>query len=420
MASVRKHPKSKYWRVCYTLADGRREQESAKLTNRTAAQRLANALESEARAGLNQRDARTLSARLHERCSLSEHHARKMVGALFERLGGRSLAAASVADYCAQWLARKSAEVSPATAQKYSEVTRHFLAFLGDGARRDMATITSREVAAFRDDMAARLSVGSVNVALKIVRIVFGDAAKAKLVSVNEAASVPILKASNERAARRPFTDAELRRVLAVAPPEWRALILTGFYAGGQRLGDVARFTWQNVDLANGELRFVTRKTHRSQVIPIAPPLLTCLAALPSSDDPKAPVFPNALASLGASKTGNVGALSNQFRELLVEAGLAEAREHKRKGEGRSARRTMGELGFHSLRHTFTSWAKSVGIGGAIVQDMVGHDSAAMSDHYTTIDDATKRTALDALPDLTAPAKAPKTARKAARKTARE
>jgi hypothetical protein len=72
-----------------------------------------------------------------------------------------------------------------------------------------------------------RLSVGTVNGALKIVRIVFGDAAKAKLVSGNEAASVPILKASAERAARRPFTDAELRRVLAVAGPEWRAMILT-------------------------------------------------------------------------------------------------------------------------------------------------------------------------------------------------
>ena len=415
MASVWKHPKSKYWSACYTLADGRRVKESAKLTNRTSAQRLANALESEARAGLNERDARTLAARLHERCSLSEHHARKMVGALFERLGGRSLAAASVADYCAQWLARKRAEVSPATAQKYSEVIRHFLAFLGDNARRDMATITGREVAAFRDDMAKRLSVGSVNVALKIVRIVFGDAAKAKIVSANEAASVPILKASTDRAARRPFTVAELRRVVEVAPAEWRAMILTSFYAGGQRLGDVARLTWQNVDLANQKIQFVTRKTHRAQAVPIAGPLLTCLAALPSSDDAKAPVFPNAAALLCASKSDNVGALSNEFHELLVEAGLATARVHKRKGEGRSARRVTSVLGFHSLRHTFTSLAKIAGVGGAIVQDMVGHESAAISAHYTTIDDATKRTALATLPDLTASAKAPKAALKSAR-----
>ena len=316
MASVWRHPKSKYWSACYTLADGRRVKESAKLTNRTSAQRLANALESEARAGLSERDARALSVRLHGRCGLSEHHARKMVGALFARLGGCSLAATSVADYFAQWLARKRAEVSPATAQKYSEVTRHFLAFLGDGARRDMATITGSEVAAFRDGMAARLSVGSVNVALKIVRIVFGDAAKAKIVSANEAASVPILKASTDRAARRPFTIAELRRVLEIAPLEWHAIILTSFYAGGQRLGDVARLNWQNVDLANQEIRFVTRKTRRAQVVPIAAPLLTCLAALPSSDDSNAPVFPNAAALLSKSKSDNVGALSPEAHRV--------------------------------------------------------------------------------------------------------
>jgi integrase len=123
--------------------------------------------------------------------------------------------------------------------------------------------------------------------------------------------------------------------------------------------------------LANGELRFMTRKTRRAQVIPIAPPLLSCLTSLPSSDDPKAPVFPHARALIDASKNEHVGALSNEFHELLVEAGLAVPHVHQRTGEGRSARRKIGALGFHSLRHTFTSWAKSAGIGSAIVQDIV-------------------------------------------------
>lgn len=402
MASVWKHSKSKYWSACYTLGNGRRVKESTKLTSRSAAERVAHALESEAWDGMSEHDARALAKRLHERCGLSGPRSQQLVAKLCGRLGVRRSGGESVSDYIAQWLARKTAEVSPATARKYGEVARHFLAFLGEGVKRDMTSITSREVAAFRDDLAKRLSVGTVNIALKIVRIIFGDAAKTKLVSGNEAALVPVLKASADRVARRPFTDAELRRVLAAAPAEWRAMILTGFYAGGQRLGDVARLTWQNVDLANAEIRFVTRKTGRSQVVPIAGPLFASLASLPSSDDPKASVFPHAAAVLRASKTERVGALSNQFHELLVEAGLAEPHCHQRTGAGRSARRKTAELGFHSLRHTFTSWAKSVGIGGAIVQDIVGHESAAISAHYTHIDDKTKRAALGALPDLTA------------------
>jgi integrase len=267
-----------------------------------------------------------------------------------------------------------------------------------------MASITSREVAAFRDSLATRLAVGTVNIILKIIRIVFEDAHKEKLVGSNEAKTVSVLKASADKAARRPFTEKELRRVLELASPEWRAMILTGFYAGGQRLGDVARLTWQNADLAREEIRFVTRKTRRAQVVPMVPVLHQCLSALPSSDDPKAPVFPHALSRLRASKGEHIGALSNEFHDLLMEAGLAHAHSHERTGKGHGGRREVGELGFHSLRHTFTSWAKSAGIGSAIVQDIVGHDSEAISAHYTTIDDASKRAALSGLPDLTKPA----------------
>lgn len=387
MASVWKHPKSPYWTACYTLPNGRRVKKSTKLREKKKALQAANILESEAVPRLTQTKARALAFHL------------------YEKLSGQNIVTTSVAAFVEQWIARKKAEVSKGSARKYGEVAKHFLTFLGAAAQRSLDSITGREIAAFRDDMAARLSIGSTNVALKIVRIIFGDALKAKLIASNEAATVPVLKASTERAARRPFTEAELRRLIAVAPPEWRAMILTGFYTGGQRIGDVARLTWQNVDLDNGELRFVTRKTHRSQVVPIAPPLLAALATLASSDDPKAPLFPHAAEVLRASNDEYVGGLSNEFHEILVEAGLAVPHVHHKTGKGRSARRTMGALGFHSLRHTFTSWAKSVGIGSAIVQDMVGHDSAAISAHYTTIDDATKRTALGALPDLTAPAK---------------
>jgi len=44
------------------------------------------------------------------------------------------------------------------------------------------------------------------------------------------------------------FTLPELRSLLAVANDEWKSLILFGLYTG-QRLGDLARLTWQNVDL---------------------------------------------------------------------------------------------------------------------------------------------------------------------------
>jgi len=46
---------------------------------------------------------------------------------------------------------------------------------------------------------------------------------------------------------------------------------------------------------------------------------------------------------------------------------------------------------------------KNAGISSAIVQDIIGHESAAISANYTHIDEATKTTALSAMPDVLEP-----------------
>jgi integrase len=86
---------------------------------------------------------------------------------------------------------------------------------------------------------------------------------------------------------------------------------------------------------------------------------------------------------------------------LLADAGLvSRPTNHDAEGKGRRARRQLSELSFHSLRHTATSMMKNAGISPAVVQDIIGHDSAEMNTHYTHIDHETKRKALESLPDL--------------------
>jgi hypothetical protein len=48
---------------------------------------------------------------------------------------------------------------------------------------------------------------------------------------------------------------------------------------------------------------------------------------------------------------------------------------------------------------------KNAGISPAIVMDLVGHDSAEISAHYTTISSEAKRSAMDMMPDITERAK---------------
>src|SRR5205814_6532202 len=61
---------------------------------------------------------------------------------------------------------------------------------------------------------------------------------------------------------RRAFTLPEIKRILKACgdDQEWRGLILFGLYLG-QRLGDLAKFTWRTVDLDAGTIAFTTDRT---------------------------------------------------------------------------------------------------------------------------------------------------------------
>jgi integrase len=123
------------------------------------------------------------------------------------------------------------------------------------------------------------------------------------------------------------------------------------------------------------------------------------IESLPVGDDPKAPLHPQA----NAAASRNNATLSRQFGELLTSIGLREgstSHDAKKDGNGRASRRGVSELSFHSLRHTATSLMKNAGISPAIVQDIIGHESAEISAHYTHIEHSAKMEALGAIPDF--------------------
>jgi integrase len=175
---------------------------------------------------------------------------------------------------------------------------------------------------------------------------------------------------------------------------------LTGLYTG-QRLGDVATLTWQQVDLQKRQVSFVTSKTGKRLSFYLAKPLANYLESLPSSDKPDAYVFPKA-ATMAEKHTGTIS--TKFYDEILAPAGLVKARpkaEAKIGGKGRDVKRQTSELSFHSLRHTFTTWLKSAGASNALAQLIVGHDSEVVSRGYTHLDADDTRSAISRLPDVT-------------------
>lgn len=318
---------------------------------------------------------------------------------IYEITSGEPLPSSSSRQYLSQWPETRKESISPRTHRAYAQVARDFISSLGPKADRDISQISRVDVTKYRDQKAAETSIATANKHLKYLRVGLGAAWKDGFIQDNPAAKVDLLpRRKGDYTERRPFTLDELKSILKHASEEWRSIILFGFYTG-QRLGDICALRWSNIDLQEDVIRFVTGKTGRRMEIPIAAPLARHIESMPSSDNPDDPLFPGA--SPIAKRDKSDSRLSQAFYDIMTAAGLAKARNHAAQGQGRSTRRAVNEISFHSLRHTATSLLKSAGVGEAIAMDIIGHDSAAISRHYTHIEPKAKRRALKKLPDIT-------------------
>ncbi|MGD1088384.1 MAG: tyrosine-type recombinase/integrase [Verrucomicrobiota bacterium] len=383
MASLRRKDRSPFWFACFTLPDGRRTQRSTGAADRKQAQRIANEYEDAAREAASGR--------------FVEMRARRVIADIYALGNQDALPSSSIKDYCDSWLKRKELEANERTHERYATAIEHFRKYAGGRVSRDIAHLTVKEITGLRDHLAKSLSPNSANYTVKVLRAMLNQARRDGFVETNEASRVTLIQRVR-KFERRPFALPELKRILEAASDEWRGMILFGLYTG-QRLGDIALLTWANVDLQQRELIVTTQKTGRRQIIPLAKPLRRYMENLPAGDNPTAPLFPKAYESKTRNPHG--GPLSNQFYEILVAAGMAQTRTHKSKGKGRDAKRQLNEISFHSLRHTATSLLKNAGVSDVVARDIIGHESAAVSQNYTHIETETKRAAVNKLPDIT-------------------
>ena len=397
MSSIYRDERSPYWTACFTAYVGQQAKQLKKSTataDRELAKLVALRLEEAGRGGLSADEVKRILEGIGD---LRVRHAvRRSFDDVLRLVSGAGLDSRTTRSFVDAWLERTKGEVAPATLQRYESVATRFLESLAGKAEQDSAALTETEILRFRDGEATRVSVATVNLSLKILRVMFADAR-----AVSEVIKkVKPLKKRGKATVRRAFTLGELKQILAACDDEWRSLVLFGFYSGG-RLGDLATLTWENIDLAGGELRYESGKTGRAVKVPLAKPLREHLEQMPAGDNPKQPLHSRAYEV--ATRQGRVGSLSNDFYEVLVSAGLVKARSHKRDESTKSKRdgkRNSSEIGFHALRHTAVSLLKMAGVGEAVAMDLVGHDSADISRHYTHVDHATKLDAVNRLPVL--------------------
>jgi integrase len=368
--------RSPFWYCAFFLPDGRRTLRSTGTSDKRKATAICMEWEKASRTGREGR--------------LTETRAREVIADIFSIANQDKLPCATLADFLTSWLHKKSLEVTESSHEQYRITAGGLLSHFAGKKDKPADAITRRDAVSFRDSLAKRVAGSTVNKYLKICRVAWGDAVKESVCRENVFAFCDLVKATKGR--RRAFSLPELQRILAACSDEWRGMVIVGLYTG-QRSSDLSTLTWRQVDLENGVIHFVTRKTSAPLNIPLAKPLLRYLMERPSADDPDAPLFP----TLAGQRSNTIG---RQFSEILMEAGLIEHRTHKGRGKGRDTRRDVGGLSFHCLRHTATSLLKNAGVSDVVAREIVGHESEAVSRVYTHIETDTLREAVNKLPDV--------------------
>ena len=385
MASVHRVPRSPYWMAKFRADDGRVVMRSTKQVKRKPAQDIADEWERAAR-----------KARAGE---LTQAVIIKTMAEMLERSLGETVNLQSTKDFFTSWLqtpGRKSATIA-----RYRPILQSFLMFISEQrARASVGSITTAEIERFRDrQIAEGKTATTANLAVKVLRAVFGSAKRLGYALTNPAEGVRMLRESDAEE-RQPFTDDQLRDLLRVADNEWRGMILIGGHTG-MRLHDAANLTWQNVDLAGRMLTFRDEKTSsrrtrgkRDTVIFLHDDLVTYLESLPTNDDPQAPLFP----SLFGKPSGSHGGLSNGFNRLMAKTGIRAPLGKEKNGKGRRFR----ALGFHSLRHTFISKLANADVSPDVRKQITGHSSDEIHRRYVHLELGAQQRAIAKIPTLLA------------------
>lgn len=416
MASLRKQRNSNVWYAQFYVTDPatgklRQVRKSTGQTNKAKAKGVAAELERTAQGAIaaGSDKARLAKAILSEAVAELEREtftgvsARKHVARLLAISTGEKMPEFTLESWAAEWLRRKRRDSSEATMARYDSHTEAFLSWLGPERRKKpLESVTAQDARRWRESLQDGGRAGKTVLSyLKDAGAIYRAAIREGLVTFNPFTALEAIDTSDSLD-RKPFTGEEVGKLLKHAPTaEWRGLILVAAFTG-LRLGDAARLSWASVDLEAKRITLVpskTKKKKREVRIPIQPDLLAFFESVPiHSDKPDAPVFEK-LSTVGI---GARAGLSQTFNKIMQAAGVDRGKPSRviEEGEEKGAGRITYERGFHSLRHTFTTWLRTAGVSEEDRMALTGHTTRESHQIYSHADEAALRDAIAKLPTI--------------------
>lgn len=262
----------------------------------------------------------------------------------------------------------QSKDITESTRERYGAFTGLMTEFMKGRGRTDIGSVTEADAEAYLAVLAERCGPVAYNVRLVFFKRLWREFGG----GYNPFEKFQKRKAS-KASSRRSLTEDEVERVMveAAKDPDDELLFSLGVYTG-LRISDCALMKAESVDLEAGVLRVVPLKTKRHMSAALEIPMHPALRKVVEKAFAKRPsgYLSERNAYMYERRT-----LTDRTRAVLERAGIETSMLDP---EGR--RKLV--CGFHSLRHTFVSMSIDAGMNPLLVQRIVGHTSAAMTDHY--------------------------------------
>lgn len=263
---------------------------------------------------------------------------------------------------------------------RYCAALDRFAAFAGAG--KPVADVGDSDAEAYSRHLAKSFSPNTHNKNVNALDLAWRVCGASAGIANGKNPWAAITRKRLDTHVRRVLTHEETDKMLATAKGELRTLVAVCLYTG-LRLGDACRLKWE--DVRDGAVFVLTAKRGRRVAVPIHPKLAEVLAEVRGRR--RGYVMPNMARRYGANENGS-SAVSKHVTRLIVRCGIEPSfAVGNRKDVKGGKQRMRPDAGAHSLRHTFVTRAIEAGVPPHVVQAVVGHSSAAMTEHYTHLSD---------------------------------
>jgi integrase len=236
-----------------------------------------------------------------------------------------------------------------------------------------------------------KLAAATTNHALVVIRMVFDRLRKRANLPDNPTRGLPYRSVKRDAKRRRIFSVEQVTAMQRAAEPPLRNLVLIA-PCTGLSLADICLLRWRDLDLPGNTIAKRREKTGEELRIPMLPAVRERIRELHAAAAHPDYVFPD-LAQLYRTTPVSI---TRQFKTLCQAIGIEEPSVRY---EDRDHASSLYDI--HSFRHTTAYLLGVHGVPLPVVQQILGHMSPRMTEHYMMhANDRERADAMQQLPDF--------------------